>query len=73
MQSLRWDPTGERLCATFADSALVAVFAAAIAPGQSLSLTPIGYVRGRIGERPSCVEFARKFDDGALLTVVGID
>jgi hypothetical protein len=51
------------------DSFLVAVFATSLV-AQNLSLTPIGFVRGADGERPSCVEFAKKFDDGALLAVV---
>ena len=28
-------------------------------------------MRGFDGERPSCIEFAKRFDDGALLAVVG--
>merc|ERR1719188_1513674 len=70
VQSLRWDPSGSRVAATFVDSALVAVFASAVSGAALASLTPIGFVRGFDGERPSCIEFAKRFDDGALLAVV---
>ena len=42
VQSLRWDPSGSRVAATFADSALVAVFAAAVSGAALSSLTPVG-------------------------------
>ena len=42
VQSLRWDPSGSRVAATFADSALVAVFASAVSGAALASLTPIG-------------------------------
>ena len=42
VQSLRWDLSGSRVAATFADSALVAVFAAAVSGSALASLTPVG-------------------------------
>ena len=42
VQSLRWDPTGSRVAATFVDSALVAIFASAVSVAALSSLTPIG-------------------------------
>ena len=58
---------------TFRDCALVAVFAASMNP--SLSLAPIGLIRGMIEdeEKPSVVEFASKFDEGALLSIVSFN
>ena len=65
---MKWDPFGERLALTFRDSNLLALFCTVIRP--SLSLTPLGLLRGIGDERPNCMEFARKFEQGALLTVV---
>ena len=35
-------------------------------------LSNVRFVRGFDGERPSCIEFANRFDDGALLAVVSV-
>ena len=77
VQCLRWDPSGERLAVSFRDSPVIAIFATSLRP--SLSLTPIGLIKGCVDinggggceqEFPNCMEFARKFEQGALLTVV---
>jgi hypothetical protein len=35
-----------------------------------VSLFPVGLVVGAKGEKPACIDFAAKFEHGALLTVV---
>jgi len=68
VQDLAWDPSGERLAISFRSTPLVALLAAR--PATSLSLSPVGWVRGEEGERPSCLAFQpSEAVGGALLTV----
>ncbi len=53
------------------DSDAVALFCTNEYP--SLSLSPVGLIRGDLGESPVCIEFAGHFDEGALLTIVRIE
>ena len=68
VQSMHWDPLAERLAVSFQTSEVIALFGTSVEP--YLTLTPIGLIRGFEGEVPSCLAFASKFDEGALLTVV---
>ena len=65
---MHWDPLAERLAVSFQTSEVIALFGTSVEP--YLTLTPIGLIRGFEGEVPSCLAFASKFDEGALLTVV---
>lgn len=65
---MRWDPFGERLVLMFEDSDVLAIFATNVNP--DLSMSPLGLLSGGIGESPNCIEFAKKFEEGSLLTVV---
>ena len=68
VQSLKWDPMGERLAVLFEETNIVALFATNVRPDFSIS--PIGLISGQPNEKPACIEFSKKFDEGALLTIV---
>jgi len=75
VQSMRWDPTGERLAVSFVGSNLIAIFQTLVTP-TNMSVNPVGFVVGADDdESPSCFEFAPHFPQtqegggGALLTV----
>eukprot|EP01119_Soliformovum_irregulare_P014072 TRINITY_DN3810_c1_g1_i1.p1 TRINITY_DN3810_c1_g1~~TRINITY_DN3810_c1_g1_i1.p1 ORF type:complete len:487 (+),score=111.01 TRINITY_DN3810_c1_g1_i1:11-1471(+) len=77
IQSIRWDPSGERLVASFAkfqgDSdessvELVALFGVQHFP--KLEFIPRGFIRGPAqGKQVTSMEFRGNFERGALLTV----
>ena len=85
VQSMRWDPTGERLVVSFQantftdsseeketeDSGLLCVFSTKISPSNVVIL-PLGFIRGDAEETPNAFEFAQHFKDGSLLTIVSI-
>eukprot|EP00095_Tigriopus_kingsejongensis_P003750 maker-scaffold911_size81771-snap-gene-0.22 protein:Tk03750 transcript:maker-scaffold911_size81771-snap-gene-0.22-mRNA-1 annotation:"Aladin" len=67
VQSMKWDPMGERLALSFQKSDVIALFATTLSP--VLSLSPIGLIQGLDGETPMVVEFAQQCNEGSLLTV----
>ena len=84
VQSMRWDPTGERLVVSFQshriqndshendvreDSGLLCVFSTK-ASSSNIVISPLGFIRGEAEETPVAFEFARHFKLGALLTIV---
>jgi len=70
IQSLAWDPSGERLAVQFKSGStdLIALFQTRLHP--ILELVSCGYVRGLPCEVPYSVSFQPNFNQGALLTVV---
>ena len=70
VQSMRWDPTGERLVVSFQantfadsseeneteDSGLLCVFSTKISPSNVVIL-PLGFIRGDAEETPNAFEF----------------
>ncbi|XP_061760585.1 aladin [Nerophis ophidion] len=73
IQSLTWDPRGERLAVLLkgdpqADRpAIIAVFKTRTRP--IFELLPCGFVQGNPGAEPRLMQFHPKFQHGALLTV----
>uniref|UniRef100_A0A8D0A8K3 Achalasia, adrenocortical insufficiency, alacrimia n=1 Tax=Sander lucioperca TaxID=283035 RepID=A0A8D0A8K3_SANLU len=74
IQSLAWDPTGERLAVLLkgdpqaADRpAIIAVFKTRTNP--IFELLPCGFVQGEPGTEPRLMQFHPNFQHGALLTV----
>lgn len=74
IQSLAWDPRGERLAVLLkADPnaarrpAIIAVFRTRTTP--IFELLPCGFVQGESGAEPRLMQFHPKFKHGALLTV----
>ncbi|XP_034551415.1 aladin isoform X1 [Notolabrus celidotus] len=74
IQSLAWDPTGERLAVLLqGDSqaagrpAVIAVFKTRTNP--IFELLPCGFVQGEPGAEPRLMQFRPNFEHGALLTV----
>lgn len=68
VQSLAWDATGQRIAVSFSSTPLVALLAAR--PGTSLSISPVGWVRGGVAEWPACLQFQpSETVGGAVLTV----
>uniref|UniRef100_A0A8B9L674 Aladin seven-bladed propeller domain-containing protein n=1 Tax=Astyanax mexicanus TaxID=7994 RepID=A0A8B9L674_ASTMX len=71
VQSLAWDPTGERLAVLLKGSsshpAIIAVFKTRSSP--VFELLPCGFVSGEIGAEPRLIQFHPHFQHGALLTV----
>ena len=68
VKSLALDPLGERLAVAFEKTDLIAVFAV----GRNyMALTPIGFIRGQVGERPASMDFSRRSreNDGAVLGI----
>lgn len=72
VQSVVWDPTGERLAVIFTSDSpsadLVAVLRTRVS-AHLLEILPGGFVRGEAGERPLLAAFKQSYSDGALLTV----
>uniref|UniRef100_A0AAR2KJV0 Aladin seven-bladed propeller domain-containing protein n=1 Tax=Pygocentrus nattereri TaxID=42514 RepID=A0AAR2KJV0_PYGNA len=75
VQSLAWDPSGERLAVLLkgnaessGHSAIIAVFKTRSSP--VFELLPCGFVRGEAGAEPRLIQFHPHFQHGALLTVV---
>uniref|UniRef100_A0AAR2KKN2 Aladin seven-bladed propeller domain-containing protein n=1 Tax=Pygocentrus nattereri TaxID=42514 RepID=A0AAR2KKN2_PYGNA len=78
VQSLAWDPSGERLAVLLkgnaessGHSAIIAVFKTRSSP--VFELLPCGFVRGEAGAEPRLIQFHPHFQHGALLTVVIIE
>uniref|UniRef100_A0A8C4I4V2 Achalasia, adrenocortical insufficiency, alacrimia n=1 Tax=Dicentrarchus labrax TaxID=13489 RepID=A0A8C4I4V2_DICLA len=75
IQSLAWDPTGERLAVLLkgdpqaADRrpAIIAVFKTRTNP--IFELLPCGFIQGELGAEPRLMQFHPNFQHGALLTV----
>ncbi|XP_017322854.1 aladin isoform X2 [Ictalurus punctatus] len=74
VQSLAWDPTGERLAVLLKGnaessnhSAIIAVFKTRSSP--VFELLPCGFVKGEAGAEPRLMQFQPHFQHGALLTV----
>merc|ERR550519_805617 len=69
VQDITWDPTGQRLAISFRSTPLIALLS--VRTGTCLSLAPLGWVRGREGEAPSCLQFQAGgcAVGGAMLTV----
>ncbi|XP_076859110.1 aladin isoform X2 [Brachyhypopomus gauderio] len=74
VQSLAWDPTGERLAVLLKGNAelpshpaIIAVFKTRSSP--IFELLPCGFVRGEAGSEPRLIQFHPHFQHGALLTV----
>ncbi|XP_073326307.1 aladin isoform X2 [Pagrus major] len=74
IQSLAWDPTGERLAVllkgdphTADRPAIIAVFKTRTSP--IFELLPCGFVQGERGAEPRMMQFHPSFQHGALLTV----
>ncbi|KAL7827634.1 hypothetical protein SRHO_G00333520 [Serrasalmus rhombeus] len=74
VQSLAWDPSGERLAVLLkgnaessGHSAIIAVFKTRSSP--VFELLPCGFVRGEAGAEPRLIQFHPHFQHGALLTV----
>uniref|UniRef100_H3D4W9 Achalasia, adrenocortical insufficiency, alacrimia n=1 Tax=Tetraodon nigroviridis TaxID=99883 RepID=H3D4W9_TETNG len=76
IQSLAWDPTGERLAVLLKASgdplaadqpAIIAVFKTRSRP--IFELLPCGFVQGEAGAEPRLMQFHPNFQHGALLTV----
>lgn len=73
VQSMAWDPTGERLAVVLQDNKgnsqkCVALFRTKISP--VLEITPCGFVQGGKATVPHHISFQPKYDHGAVLTVV---
>ncbi|XP_068671537.1 aladin-like [Montipora foliosa] len=76
VQSMAWDPLGERLAVIFKGEIkeaqeLVAVFKTRLAP--TFEIMPCGFVRGPPNTVPELVTFQKNFKKGALLTVCWSD
>ena len=80
VQSMKWDPTGERLVVSFAsqcldendeyeESGLLCVFSTKVT-SSNIVIAPLGFIRGEPEETAVTFEFARHFRLGALLTIV---
>ncbi|KAK1786869.1 hypothetical protein P4O66_017247 [Electrophorus voltai] len=74
VQSLAWDPTGERLAVLLKGNAEISSHPAIIAVFKTRSspifeLLPCGFVRGEVGAEPRLIQFHSHFQHGALLTV----
>ncbi|XP_066500239.1 aladin isoform X1 [Hoplias malabaricus] len=74
VQSLAWDPSGERLAVLLKGNleasghpAVIAVFKTRSRP--IFELLPCGFVQGEAGEEPRLIQFHPHFQHGALLTV----
>ncbi|KAK3566017.1 hypothetical protein QTP86_024192, partial [Hemibagrus guttatus] len=74
VQSLAWDPTGERLAVllkgnadSLIHSAIIAVFKTRSSP--IFELLPCGFVKAEAGTEPRLMQFQPHFQHGALLTV----
>ncbi|XP_021422291.2 aladin isoform X2 [Oncorhynchus mykiss] len=73
IQSLAWDPTGERLAvllkgdAEAGRPAMIAVFKTQINP--AFKLLPCGFVHGETGTEPRLMQFNPNYKHGAQLTV----
>lgn len=74
IQSLAWDPTGERLAVILKGDpqaanrpAIIAVFKTRTNP--IFELLPCGFVQGEAGAEPRLMQFHPNFQLGALLTV----
>ncbi|XP_030640588.1 aladin [Chanos chanos] len=74
VQSLAWDPSGERLAVLLkgdpqssSHPSIIAVFKTRTSP--VFELLPCGFVRGEAGAEPRLMQFHPHFQHGALLTV----
>lgn len=74
IQSLAWDPSGERLAVLLKGApeagdrpAMIAVFKTRTSP--IFELLPCGFVQGEEGTEPRLMQFHPNFQHGALLTV----
>lgn len=69
VQDIQWDPTGHRVAISFRDTSYICLLRSR--PGPVVGrLSPVGWVVGRSGEMPSCMEFQQsKVSCGAMLTV----
>ncbi|XP_023860849.1 aladin [Salvelinus sp. IW2-2015] len=73
IQSLAWDPTGERLAVLLKGDAeagcpaMIAVFKTQINP--AFKLLPCGFVQGEAGTEPRLMQFNPNYQHGAQLTV----
>uniref|UniRef100_A0A673AT85 Aladin seven-bladed propeller domain-containing protein n=1 Tax=Sphaeramia orbicularis TaxID=375764 RepID=A0A673AT85_9TELE len=71
IQSLAWDPKGERLAVLLKDRPpVIAVFKTRTSP--IFELLPCGFVQGEPGAEPRLMQFHPNFQHGALLTVVSL-
>uniref|UniRef100_A0A8C9VRC1 Achalasia, adrenocortical insufficiency, alacrimia n=1 Tax=Scleropages formosus TaxID=113540 RepID=A0A8C9VRC1_SCLFO len=75
VQTMAWDPRGERLAVLLKGDpeapdrpAMIAVFKTRISP--IFELLPCGFVKGESGAEPRLLQFHPHFPNGALLTVV---
>jgi aladin len=69
VQDIQWDPTGQRVAISFRDTDFLLLLRArpGSLPGR---LSPVGWVTGRSGERPTALQFqASPVSVGALLSV----
>uniref|UniRef100_A0A4W5M562 Achalasia, adrenocortical insufficiency, alacrimia n=1 Tax=Hucho hucho TaxID=62062 RepID=A0A4W5M562_9TELE len=71
IQSLAWDPTGERLAVLLKGRpAMIAVFKTEINP--AFKLLPCGFVQGEARTEPKLMQFNPNYQHGAQLTVVSL-
>ena len=73
VQDIQWDPTGHRVAISFRDTPYICLLRSK--PGPMVGrLSPVGWVVGRNGEIPSCMEFQQSpVECGAVLTVAWED
>jgi len=73
VQDIQWDPTGHRVAISFKDTPYICLLRSK--PGPMVGrLSPVGWVVGRNGEIPSCMEFQQSpVECGAVLTVAWED
>jgi len=69
VQDIQIDPTGHRIAISFRDTSYICLLRSK--PGPLVGrLSPVGWVVGRAGEMPSCMEFQQsRAECGAVLTV----
>ena len=69
VQDIQWDPTGHRVAISFRDTSYICLLRSR--PGPVVGrLSPVGWVVGREGDMPSCMEFQQSpVGRGAVLTV----
>ena len=73
VQDIQWDPTGHRVAISFKDTPYICLLRSK--PGPMVGrLSPVGWVVGKNGEIPSCMEFQQSpVECGAVLTVAWED
>ena len=60
VSNMVWDPTGERLVLSFKESNTMALFCTKVTSTR-ISISPLGFITGEMGEYPSTMEFAKHF------------